>query len=33
MAPFPMGEYWYIREAGRLIQFESYSAAMEYIED
>lgn len=27
MEPFRMGEYWYIKIDGRLIQCESYSAA------
>lgn len=29
--PFPMGEYWYIRINGKLVQFESWAAAIEYI--
>lgn len=29
MEPFRMGEYWYIRIDGRLVQCESYSAAWE----
>ena len=31
LEPFRMGECWYIRDNKRLIQFESYSAAWDYL--
>lgn len=33
MNPFRMGEYWYVKINGRLIQCESYEAACDLICD
>ena len=33
MKPFRMGEYWYVRQNGRLIQFESEAAAHDYCDN
>lgn len=33
MKPFRMGEYWYIRQGGRLIQFENELEAQRYCDE